>query len=74
LEEIDSTHFAIFWAYDGFKGESPVRIFPAPPKVKAAIPAPPEASTNAAVAAPVAAVAATGEPSPGAENAEMGPP
>ena len=36
LEKIDSTHFAIFWAYDGFKGESPVGIFPAPPKVKTA--------------------------------------
>ena len=36
LEKIDSTHFAIFWAYDGFKGESPVGIFPAPPKVKPA--------------------------------------
>ena len=32
LEDIAPTHYAIFWAYDGFKGETPVRIFPAPPE------------------------------------------
>ena len=36
LEKIDPTHFAIFWAYDGFKGDSPLGIFPAPPEVKPA--------------------------------------